>query len=61
MDEKIKKDWIFRFRKMMKENSLLYNQIVLIGGFKNGNVLKFMISRGLLNFVKLVVFIYEKR
>lgn len=61
MDEKIKKDWISRFRKMMKENSLSYNQIALIGGFKNGNVLKSTISRGLPNFAKLAVFIHEKR
>lgn len=61
MEEKIRKDWICRFRKMMKENDLSYNQTALIGGFKNGNVLKSTISRGLPNFAKLAVFIHEKR
>ena len=60
MEKKIKKDWISRFRKMMKETSLSYNQIALIGGFKNGDVLKSTISRGLPNFAKLAVFIHEK-
>jgi len=61
MEEKIKKDWIYRFRKMMKETSLSYKQLALIGGFKNEDVLKSTISRGLPSFAKLAVFIHEKK
>lgn len=57
---KIKKDWIRRFRMMMKENGLSYDELALIGGFKNGNVLKSTISRGIPSFAKVAVFIYEK-
>ena len=60
MKEKIKKDWIMRFRKMMKEVEITYDDLALIGGFKNGNVLKSTISRGIPNFAKVAVFIHEK-
>lgn len=60
MLEKIRKDWISRFRKMMKKNGLSYDELALIGGFKNGNVLKSTISRGIPSFAKVAVFIYEK-
>ncbi len=61
MKEKIRKDWIRRFRMMMKENGLSYEELALIGGFKNGNVLKSTISRGIPSFAKVAVFIYEKK
>lgn len=60
MNEKIKKDWIGRFRSMMKRSKLSYEELALIGGFKNGNVLKSTISRGLPNFAKIAVFMHEK-
>ena len=60
MSEKIKQDWIRRFREMMKSADLSYSELAQIGGFKNGNVLKSTISRGLPNFAKVAVFVHEK-
>lgn len=59
MEEKIKKNWADRFRKMMKDNNWNYNDVAKLGGFKNGKVIEATISRGLPSFAKLSVMIYE--
>ncbi len=60
MREKIKEDWINRFRKMMKENNWTYKELAAMGGFKNAAVVKSTISRGLPSFAKLAVKIHEE-
>lgn len=60
MQEKIKKDWITRFRKMMKASNWTYDDIAKMGNFKNGKVIEATISRGLPSFAKLAVVIYEQ-
>jgi len=60
MDERIKKDWAERFRKMMKEKNWTYDDIAKMGNFKNGKVIEATISRGLPSFAKLSIVIYEK-
>lgn len=60
MEIKIKKDWISRFKKMMKERSWSYDDIAAMGGFKNGHVVKSTLNRGLPSFAKVAVLAYEK-
>lgn len=60
MEQRIKNDWAERFRKMMKENNWGYDDIARMGNFKNGEVVKSTVSRGLPSFAKLAVRIYEK-
>lgn len=59
MENKIRKDWSERFRKMMQENSWTYEDIANMGNFKSGKVIEATISRGLPSFAKLAVVIYE--
>lgn len=61
MEERIKKDWSDRFRKMMKENNWSYGDIAKMGNFKSGKVIESTISRGLPSFAKLSVVIYEQQ
>ena len=61
MEERIKKDWSNRFRRMMKENSWSYDDIAKMGNFKSGKVIESTISRGLPSFAKLSVVIYEQQ
>ena len=61
MDEKIKKDWSDRFRKMMRENNWTYDDIAKMGNFKSGKVIEATISRGLPSFAKLSVVIHEMK
>lgn len=60
MVEKIKKDWIVRFRKMMEESQLTYQDISKMIGAKSDKSVKSTISRGLPAFAKLSVIIYEQ-
>ena len=60
MKAKIKKDWVARFRKMMKEMNWDYDDIAKYGDFKSGKVIEATISRGLPSFAKLAVIVYEK-
>lgn len=60
MTKKINKDWANRFRKMMKSKELSYEEVAQMGGFKNANVVKATISRGLPNFAKFAVLLFEK-
>lgn len=59
MEKKIKRDWIARFRKMMKEKGWTYDDVAQMGNFKNGKVVEATISRGLPAFAKLVVKVHE--
>ena len=59
MEEKIKKDWTRRFRKMMQDNNWTYENIAKIGNFKSVNIIKSTISRGLPSFAKLAVLVHE--
>ncbi len=59
MQEKIKEDWKDRFKAMLKANNWTYDDIAKMGGFKNGDVIKTTISRGLPSFAKLSVLVYE--
>ena len=59
MEEKIKKDWSIRFRKMMEEKNWTYDDIAKMGKFKSGKVIEATISRGLPAFAKLSVRIHE--
>lgn len=59
MEKKIKKDWIDRFRKMMKEKNWTYEDVAKMGNFKNGKVVEATISRGLPAFAKLAVKVHE--
>lgn len=59
MEEKIKKDWTRRFRKMMQDNNWTYENIAKMGNFKSGNIIKSTISRGLPSFAKLAVLVHE--
>lgn len=59
MEAKIRKDWSQRFRKMMAENNWDYEDVAMMGNFKNGKVIEATISRGLPSFAKLAVVIYE--
>ena len=61
MEERIKKDWSNRFRRMMKENKWSYDDIAKMGNFKSGKVIEATISRGLPSFAKLSVVIYEQQ
>lgn len=60
MEEKIRKDWSERFRRMMRENDWTYEDVAKMGNFKNGKVIEATISRGLPSFAKLSVVIYEQ-
>ena len=60
MEERIKKDWSERFRRMMKEKNWTYDDIAKMGNFKSGKVIEATISRGLPSFAKLSIIIYEK-
>lgn len=60
MEDKIKKNWSDRFRKMMKEGSWTYDDIAQMGGFKSGKVIEATVSRGLPSFARLAVVIYEQ-
>jgi hypothetical protein len=60
MEKKIREDWKERFRIMMKENHWTYDDVAQMGGFKNGEVIKATISRGLPSFAKLAVMVYER-
>jgi len=59
MEQKIKKEWSDRFRKMMETNQWTYDDIADLGKFKNGKVVEATISRGLPAFAKLAVMIHE--
>lgn len=59
MEEKIRKNWSDRFRKMMKERNWNYEDIALMGNFKSGKVIEATISRGLPSFAKISVLIHE--
>jgi len=60
MEEKIKKDWSERFRRVMSEQNWTYDDVAKMGRFKNGKVIEATISRGLPSFAKLAIVIYEK-
>jgi len=60
MKVKIRKNWSERFRNMMIENDWTYENIAILGGFKNGKVIEATVSRGLPSFAKLAVVVFEK-
>ncbi len=59
MQEKIRKDWSERFRRMMITKGWDYEDVAKLGNFKNGKVIEATISRGLPSFAKLAVMIHE--
>lgn len=60
MEQKIRKDWTQRFRKMMEDNNWSYEDVAKMGSFKNGKVIEATVSRGLPSFAKLSVMIHER-
>jgi hypothetical protein len=60
MQERIKKDWANRFKKMMAAKGWTYDDVAKLGNFKSGKVIEATISRGLPSFAKLAVVIYEQ-
>lgn len=61
MQKRSKQDWSKRFRNMMKEQKLTYDDVAHLGGFKNGQVVKATISRGLPSFARLAVVLHERQ
>ncbi len=59
MEEKIRKNWSERFRKMMKDRDWSYEDIAQMGDFKSGKVIEATVSRGLPSFAKISVLIHE--
>lgn len=59
MQVKIRRDWAERFRAIMKAKGLNYEQVAQLAGFKNGNVVKATVSRGLPHFARLMVVLWE--
>jgi len=59
MEEKIRRNWSDRFRKMMKDRNWNYEDIARMGDFKSGKVIEATISRGLPSFAKISVLIHE--
>jgi len=59
MARKIRRNWANRFRAMMKANGLDYNEIAKLAGFKNGNVVKATVTRGMPHFARLLVLLWE--
>jgi hypothetical protein len=59
MQEKIRKNWSARFRKMMEDKGWSYEDVARLGGFKSGKVIEATISRGLPSFARLSVVIHE--
>ncbi len=59
MEEKIRKNWSERFRKMMKDRDWNYEDIAQMGDFKSGKVIEATVSRGLPSFAKISVLIHE--
>lgn len=60
MEPKIRRDWARRFRAMMKDKGLDYNAVAKLAGFKNANVVKATINRGLPHFARLLVVLHEQ-
>lgn len=60
MEDRIRKDWSERFRKMMKAKNWTYDDVAKLGRFKNGKVVEASVSRGLPAFAKLAVMVFEK-
>lgn len=60
MEERIKKDWSERFRKMMAARNWTYDDVAKLGRFKNGKVIEATVSRGLRAFAKLAVMVFEE-
>lgn len=60
MARKIRRDWAQRFRAMIKAKGLDYNDVARLGGFKNGQVVKATITRGLPHFARLLVVLWER-
>lgn len=60
MRNKIRKDWARRFRAMMKAKGLTYDEVAKLAGFKNGNVVKATVARGLPHFARLLVVLWEE-
>ena len=61
MQEKIRKDWIKRFRKMMRDKHWTYDDVARLGNFKNGQVVKATVARGLPAFAKVAVHLHEQQ
>lgn len=59
MQQKIRKNWAERFRQMMIDNNWSYEDIAVLGNFKNGKVIESTVSRGLPSFAKLSVIVHE--
>jgi hypothetical protein len=59
MASKIRRDWARRFRAMMKAKGLDYDGVANLAGFKNGNVVKATVTRGLPHFARLLVLLWE--
>ncbi|MDX2248993.1 MAG: hypothetical protein SF052_19555 [Bacteroidia bacterium] len=60
MEERIRKDWIIRFRNVMRAKNWTYDDVAKYGRFKNGQVIEATISRGLPSFAKLLVVLFEQ-
>lgn len=52
--------WARRFRAMMKAKGLTYDEVARLAGFKNGNVVKATVTRGLPHFARLLVVLWEE-
>jgi hypothetical protein len=59
MASKIRRDRAKRFRMKMKTRGLDYNEVAKLAGFKNGNVVKATVTRGLPHFARLLVLLWE--
>ncbi len=60
MAPKIRRDWAWRFQAMMKAQGLTYKDVAKLAGFKNGNVVKATVNRGVPHFARLMVVVWEK-
>jgi len=60
MARKIRRDWAHRFRAMMKARGLDYEAVAKLAGFKNGQVVKATVTRGLPHFARLLVVLWEQ-
>ncbi|GEM_PF-579447 len=60
LEDRIRKDWSKRFRKMMEAKNWTYKDVAKYGRFSSGKVIEATISRGLPSFAKLAVVLFEQ-